>query len=369
MFVISHFPDPRINKRLQVTKEIGQTALVFWDRKTVKIWDIIHLDVENIKIDVTANYTNPLKRIFPTFKFAYKALKHIKRLKPKCLYVANVDMLMIAKIYSFGRKNKPNIIYEIADLNKLIADEQKGLLGKGARKILTYLERHLCKEISILIVTSEKFFENYYSNFIPKSKLLFMPNVPDLRVFENYSRKKTGRFTIGFIGAVRYKNQMKMLINVAEKCNVDILFAGAGLDNEIEVICKEKSFVSYYGKYNYDKEISNLYEKVDCVYAVYDADLNNVKIALPNKLYESIYCELPIIVSKCTYLAELVEKMNVGVAVSHKDSQDLINVLIKLSTDKGYYNKLVQGCIEHKSEINIENYNDRLKNIVGKLVK
>lgn len=369
MFVISHFPDPRMNKRLQVTKEIGETALVFWDRGTVKIWDVFHLDVENIKINVIADYTNPLKRIFPTIKFAYKALKQIKLLKPKCLYVSNVDMLMIAKIYSFGRKNKPKIIYEIADLNKLIADEQKGFFGKCAKKILTYLEKYLCREISTLIVTSEKFFENYYSNFVPKSKLLFMPNVPDLRAFKDYSRKKTGRFTIGFIGAVRYKNQMKMLINAAEKCNVDILFAGAGLDNEIETICKEKSFVNYYGKYNYDKEISNLYKQVDCVYAVYDADLNNVKIALPNKLYESIYCELPIIVSKGTYLAELVEKMNVGVAVNHNDSQDLITVLTKLSADKEYYNKLVQGCKEHKSEINVEIYNDLLKNIVVKLVK
>lgn len=72
--------------------------------------------------------------------------------------------------------------------------------------------------------------------------------------------------------------------------------------------------------------------------------MNNVKVALPNKLYESILCELPIIVAKGTYLSELVEKMGVGVSVSHKDKNELKNVLTKLANDKSYYQSMVESC-------------------------
>ncbi|ETI69193.1 glycosyltransferase [Neobacillus vireti] len=368
VFIISHVPNPRMNKRLQVAKEVGKTALLFWDRGTVKIWEIFHSDIENIKINVTADYTNPLKRIIPTLKFGFKALKEIQRLKPKSLYVANIDMLIIASLYSFGRKDKPKILYEIADLNKLIIDEQNSIIKKFAKKLLVSLEKKLCNKINTLIVTSELFYENYYSNFVPRSKLLFMPNMPNLNAFRNYSRKKTGKFTVGFIGAIRYKDQMKMLIDAAEKCNVEILFAGAGLDNEIENICKNKNFVKYIGKYRYETEISSLYGQVDCVYSVYDANLNNVKFALPNKLYESIYCGLPIIVAKGTYLAKMVEEKGVGVAVGHNDVKELEEILLRLVNDKFYYNSIVRNCDMHLDEINIENYNKKLSERIKKLI-
>lgn len=360
LFVISHVPNPRMNKRLQVAKEVGKTALVYWDRGTIKIWDILHSDIENIEINITADYTNPLKRIIPTLKFGYRAIKQMIRLKPKCLYVANIDMLIISSLYAFIRKDKPKIIYEIADLNKLIADGQNTTLKKIVRMLLVYLEKYLCNRINTLVVTSEKFFENYYSMFVPESKLLFFPNIPNLDAFVNYSRKKTGKFTIGFIGAIRYKNQMKMLIEVAEKCNINILFAGAGLDNEIQQVSDGKSFIKYIGKYNYEKEIASLYGQVDAIYSVYDAELNNVKMALPNKLYESIHCGLPIIVSKDTYLAEIVQSKGVGVAVSHKNALELEQVLSRMANDKEYYNTFAKACYDIKDEIDIEFYNEKL---------
>ena len=107
-------------------------------------------------------------------------------------------------------------------------------------------------------------------------------------------------------------------------------------------------------RYDYEKEIALLYGKVDCVYSVYDADNPNVKIALPNKLYESIICELPIIVAKDTYLSELVQKWNVGVSVSHTDTIELIEVLKKYKNDKKYYGKYVEGCQNIKKYMDME---------------
>ncbi|WP_313238104.1 glycosyltransferase [Sporosarcina ureae] len=362
VFVISHVPNPRMNKRIEVAKTLGKTGLIYWDRETVSIWDILHTDIKNIKINVKANYTSPLKRITPTIIFGYKAIKQLNKLKPSCIYTANIDMLIIVSLYSLLKKNKPEIIYESADLNSLIADEQKSVIKRLFKKMLIYIEKQLCKKINTLVVTSRKFYEDYYSNFVSKEKLLFIPNMPDLRAFSNFSRKKKGVFTIGFIGAIRYKDQMKMLIDAAEKTEVNVLFAGEGLDSEIEKISQNKSFVEYSGKYNYNRDISYLYGQVDAIYSVYDLDKNNVKMALPNKLYEAIHCSLPIIVSKGTYLAEIVESKRVGVAVSHNESAELERVLNKLNNDKSYYFSFVESCEKVKDEIDLNIYNIELFN-------
>ena len=161
---------------------------------------------------------------------------------------------------------------------------------------------------------------------------------------------------------------MKMLIDASERCGINILFAGASLDNEIEEIIKSKKNIKYFGKYDYNSEIAKLYGQVDCIYSVYDADMNNVKVALPNKLYESILCELPIIVAKGTYLAVLVEKMGVGIAVSHKDERELEQVIRRLSTDKKYYDSFVRACRVHKKDVAIEPYNERLKLMVDEIM-
>lgn len=367
VFVLSHVPDPRMNKRINLLKGKYDTSLVCWNRKTVDIWRLVHDDIEAKEISIKAAYTNPLNRIWPTCKFAIEVIRYLKQKQPRCIYTENVDMLLICGIYFIFTRIKPKIIYEIADLNKLIIDEPNGILKKLLRQTIIVTERFLCRYVNLLVLTSEKFYDIYFKDMISKEKVFYMPNMPKLYAFGSYKRKSSGDFTVGFIGAIRYKDQIKMLIKAAENSNVNVLFAGAGLDDEIEFLCAGKPNIEYHGKYDFDTKIASLYGKCDCIYAVYNADLNNVKVALPNKLYESIYCEIPIIVAKGTYLAELVEQMGVGVAVSHTNVSELEQLLKKLSSNKEYYDKLVNACKEHKPEINIELYNEKFEAVVDRM--
>lgn len=366
-FVISHVPNPRINKRIEVAKSVGEVDLVYWNRDTVDIWDIHHKDISNHEIKVRAAYSNPLKRIFPTINFALKALKKIKEIEPSTMHVANIDMLIIASLSKIMLKGNLNIIYEIADLNGLVADDHRSNFKKFAKFSIVNLEKILVKNINTLIVTSEKFYEEYYSESVPREKVLFIPNVPDVKVFNNYKNEPKERFTIGFIGAVRYKEQMKMLIAAAERCNVKVIFAGAGLDNEIADLVRSKDYIEYLGKYNYNKDIANLYSKVDAVYSVYDADLKNVRLALPNKLYEAVFCGLPLIVAKRTYLSEIVDRNQIGASVNHKDQNELEKVISKLTSQPSYYKDLVESCLIMKNKIMLDSYNEKLKEILSRM--
>ena len=79
--------------------------------------------------------------------------------------------------------------------------------------------------------------------------------------------------------------------------------------------------VVFLGKYNYKEKICSIYEQIDCVYSLYDTSIKNVKVALPNKLYEGAFCNLPFIASKGTYVGELIEKYNFGIAVEDGNAE------------------------------------------------
>ena len=103
------------------------------------------------------------------------------------------------------------------------------------------------------------------------------------------------------------------------------------------------------------------------IYSVYDADMTNVRVALPNKLYEAIYCERPIIVAKGTYLAELVERWGVGVAVDHREPKELTAVLQRMRDDAGYYQAFCYRCREQKKIADTETYNKLLKDCLHQM--
>ena len=358
-FVLGKFPNPRMKKRIELEKRIGSVSLICWNMGSVN-YDYYDKEVELVSIDIKANRTNPLKRIIPTIKFMYKSIKKLFEISPEILHVENVDMLFVGTIYYLLKRKKPRIVYEVADLHNLIINEPNTLKRKMIKQILVLFERKMCRVISLLIITSERFYDVYYKEFIDSDKVVFMPNMPELKVFKYYEKKEKGRFTIGFVGSIRYYDQMKLLIEASNNKGIDVIFAGFTHNKEFQSEFADKQNVSFLGKYDYDKDISNIYKKLDCVYSVYNADDNNVKVALPNKLYEAIYCELPIIVASGTYLSELVSEMGVGVSVYHKSLKELEIAIDELVNNTELYESIVRNCKIHKERLNINMYNSKL---------
>ena len=366
--LLPFFPNPRMNKRIELLKKIDNVTLIYWNKSKVSTLEKLDNNIKNIEILVQAAQNNPLKRIIPTLRFAFKVKKELKKLNPSIIYTCTYDAMFATWIYTVFKKKRPVIVYEIGDLNKLIFDKQNSILKKIIQNVLVSIEKVLCKSVDLLVIVTEEFYNRYYKKFLSYDKVLYMPNMPSLSAFSNFERKEGGEFVVGFIGIIRYKEQLKMLINAAEKCKIRVFFAGGSYDNEIQQLSMEKDFIKYYGEYDYKSDISKLYGEIDCTFCVYDADLNNVRVAQPNKFYESIYCGIPIIVSEGTYLGEVVEKENIGIAVSHTDEAELIHVLNKLSSDKEYYQSLVVNCNRLKNKIDIETYNERLIEIIKQLL-
>lgn len=351
--LISHVPNPRANRRMAQLAEKGKVTLIYWNKggESCPVQEIEGVDQREYFHQ--ASRTNTLKRMIPMLSYKKKALEWLKDIKPDVLYAERFDMLYIIWDYWKSCKVKPKIIFEVPDLPHMMVDKNISSKEKVVSKAVRFFENIIYKQVDVLIVTSEKFYEEYYSKWIPKERVVFMPNSPDLVAFKNYKHDGHKKFTVGFIGVVRYPEQLKMLIEASQKANVNVMFAGftEGCP-EIQEMAEKLPNVTYYGRYNYDKDIAKLYGACDAIYSVYDSKMKNVNIALPNKLYESVYCGLPIIVSKGTYLAEIVEKYNIGITVRSDDEATLYHLLISLSTDQNYYRDIVESCKRANTELN-----------------
>lgn len=355
VFLLTHIPDPRMNKRILLASECGNVSVVCTRRKSQNVYEPALSQIEYTILDVDLpSSKHLLKRYVVSQKYQKDAYRCISEKKPDLIYAEGLDSLIIANKYK-NKHPKVRIFFEVADLRECFVEKPKSFVGKVTAGMIAKTEKRNFKAVERLIVTSMKFFDMHYSFIIDKSKVIFMPNVPDPAPFKEYKKKTDGEFTVGFIGGIRYLAQMKMLVNAAEQTGCRVLFAGAGGTNDdydrITAYCKGKDFVTFSGKYDYNSEIASLYGQVDCVYSVYDASNPNVRIALPNKLYEAVYCELPIIVAKGTYLSEIVAGNKIGMAVEHRNEEDLVITLDKLKNNSEYRASLAENCKRHRGEL------------------
>jgi hypothetical protein len=223
---------------------------------------------------------------------------------------------------------------------------------------------------NLFICTSPK-----YSSFLPRFiPYLLMENIPAFYIRRRL--KLNGRpndsglgKNITFLGGLWYKKQIALLILFGLKNpSFNIRIFGGPEENikDILRILKIKELprnISYYGPYNYNKVIVDIYKETGIVYSVYDSSILNVRLALPNKLYESVFARRPIIVADGTYLSEVVRSNNLGISVpSDLVQYDRFEYLIKICSKEihNYMNEEYIDILEHNAKVQETTFRNKL---------
>jgi glycosyltransferase involved in cell wall biosynthesis len=84
--------------------------------------------------------------------------------------------------------------------------------------------------------------------------------------------------------------------------------------------------VSYLGTVS-RAEVLRQTSLADCVVVPYDSSLYNNVIALPNKLFEALAMSKPLLVQKGTFVAQIVEDNNCGIATDFCDVEEIRKAL------------------------------------------
>ncbi|CAH7079815.1 Glycosyltransferase involved in cell wall bisynthesis [Vibrio chagasii] len=287
-------------------------------------------------------YGNKLKKLIHLFGFALHLRGIINKYSPDIIVCRYWDMFFLASLVS---PKGVNIYYDVCDM--------------PSNTIIRYFEK-LCIKRADRIFLASRFFKPFYKH----KRIVLFENKPDLSMISpvldrlEYSSALSSPIKIAFIGKVRYFEVMKNMLvasNLNDSHSIIVNIYGDGPDEQrLRDFCTDKGFtnVSFFGAYDYS-DIAKFYTMNDVIWAAYDSDKFNVKHAISNKYFESLFFCKPAIYSKETQLGSMVEKDNIGFVVNESSTDDIGFLFSRLIADD---DDLYRSVIE-----SIEKFNDNMQ--------
>lgn len=354
LFIEGIYPvNTRSSRIINTLKNDYNIKVVSWDRSNIydKSKNSLYIFSSN------EGYGNKIKKLLGIYKY-FKYVKFVyTKEQPDILFVSQWDMLLLG--FFLKDKKESVLIYDNIDMpssnNKII------------NKLLLLLERVLLRKTDVMVFASRFFKKNY--NFFNK-KTILLENLP-LR--ENYklisSNRGDQKTKLAFVGTIRYYEILEKIVDVISSLyQFELHFYGNGPDEKkLEKYIQKKEYTNiyFYGRYNYEN-ISEIYNSIDLIWAVYPNKDFNVKYAISNKFFESLLYEKPCFFSEKTDLGGLVEKNKIGFTIDPYNPSkffedfNIKEFLIKVEEYKRNMKKYKEGKILFWED-NEDNFLEELK--------
>lgn len=203
VFLLSHPPDPRIIKRINSILRCGfRPSVIFWNRIPWigKGYECLNIPIVEIGRPIAPGWG--LKRFLHFLLFGFKCWPYIRKAVPEVLYCSGPESLLLAVLYKVFYPGV-KLVYEVADIQWI---NKRNLVGRLIGKVITLFEKvTLPRAVNLLVLTSPFYWDEYYSSFIEKGRIVVLPNCPPRHLFSLYRRKPfDNTLVVGWIGIVRY---------------------------------------------------------------------------------------------------------------------------------------------------------------------
>lgn len=299
---------PRIVKRIIEKSLEYETVQVYgFSRKIHAVNNFgILKDYPNIHIKIVGAFSNKkyLNRIWGYIKLISMIYKN-HGIKNKHIYVFGLDLRIISSLL-----NNKKIDYEISDIMWLYKP-------KIPKAILKKIDTFLVSKSNQVTFTSQGFYDVYYKRYIPKERIIIKENK-----FKTYGKVnpikniKSDILSIAYIGAFRYKDIIENLIEIVSgNKSINLNFYGDGSLSVVDTIKKNvlvHENIFFHGAFKNPDDLEKIYSNNNLNFVVYDNSLDNEKVAMPNKYYESGYFNIPIVCAENTYVGSRVLEYKMG---------------------------------------------------------
>ena len=323
---MSSVQDTHALKRIDEFLDHGYTVKVYgFNRSNISI------PTENrFPIEIVGDFASEgryLSRI-PTM---FKAMRYIagKHTRSELFYYFGLDVALMAKLLLRNR-----YIYEECDL----------LNAYFKRKVISlplkWYDRRIIKHSVETVLTSDGFRIYHFGDVVPRN-VTVIPNKLNPWCLETHKKAPLCKIVsetlrIGFVGMIRAKTVYNFArVFAREFPSAEFHFFGviSSWTEEQIGLLKQYPNVKFHGQFLNPGDLPDIYARIDLVLATYDTEYENPRFAEPNKLYEAIFYETPIIVSRNTFLADRVSSLNVGFSVDALDEGSVISLISSLTED------------------------------------
>lgn len=330
----------------RVLKENISLQKAGYDVKVVALWEdgleefetVQNISVHRVKLRSKNWLKNPLIQLLKYFEFVYKVSKEYKN--SDILHCNDLNALPIGVIVKKFFNKNVKIVYDAHEYET----EIDGL--KGIQKTLTKkLEKFLIKYADSVITVSDAIANEYVKLYNIKKPTLVL-NTPPYKEIEK-------------------KDIFRETFNIGNDKTIFLYQGGLSSGRGIEILLKafktsndKKSVIVFMGYGSLEKMISEHVESCENIYfhkavapdvlldytssadfgisTIEDSCLS-YRYCLPNKMFEYIMADVPVIVSNLPEMKKIVEEYNIGVVAKENTSQGLkeaIENAIKLNKDE-----------------------------------
>ncbi len=279
------------------------------------------------------------RRLFQMIPAMFKIRQHLRKDGNSIFYAMSLDCMVLARLCGLRRG-----FYEIGDLRQV----------EGFGKVYGFLEKVLCKNVLGLVLTSPHFYDEFYRHkkVLPRERIYIIENkvnqvLADQRPVEK--RVSKDQIVIGLIGLLRYHRPIELLLEFVSSRPAThrvACFGDGPLREFIETYNCEN--ISYHGSFKNPDDLSRIYEAVDLNYVVYDSSSKNVRLAMPNKLFESAYFGVPILCCEGTAVGRKASEWQIGKTV-RIESKEYFDADVS-SVNRAWLARCSQNCFKIASE-------------------
>jgi glycosyltransferase involved in cell wall biosynthesis len=292
-------------------------------------------------------------------------LKFIWHLKIKLL-TANANLIFAEDIYTLpfvviiGKLKRAKIYYDSRELFGYLA----GLKDKKLKQLFwKWIEKFFIRKADYVIVTGSmdaEFLKNEYGI----TKIILLRNLPryykpELQLdLHSHLRIDKSKIIILYQGVIlKGRGIEKVFYVLKDLPDCVLIIAGSGEFEEhykkLAIDMKLDEQVFFIGKFT-QEDLPKITSSAHIGVALIENLSLSYYYALPNKLFEYIMAEVPVIVSSLPQMKEIIDKYDVGFAVEFDNPNELFSAIKRLTEDSKFYESKKQNCHIASQKLNWE---------------
>lgn len=309
------------------------------------------------RINSSTSYISRLSTISAGIKNVINATKNEKVL----YYVFGLDNVMFFRLWSSRR-----YIYEESDLVHTY------MKSRAMVNFFEWLDKRAIKGALLSVFTSEGFLRYHFGSQELSNCFVIANRLPPIVKQQEMIPSKEldiNHLSVGFVGFIRFNAIYNFAKVFCENFPGHVFhFFGTTQNEQSKYLFDKLTHYPncyFHGAFKHPDGLPEVYSQIDLVLSTYDVENDNVRYAEPNKIYESIFYETPIIVSSGTFLAEKVKKLGIGYDVDAMNDDEVVKFIKQLS-EKSIKEKIKNAQrIDKEFTINInDEFFNKLESVI-----
>lgn len=275
--------------------------------------------IDNYVIEIDSQRGAGVKNILPLIKYQLILLYTLyqNRKKMDIIHAFDLDTGLVSMLFSKIFQKK--FVYHIADVYSDSRMSSQGRLFALIRKIEFFVINHADGTIIANENRKQQIQGSQPKNLtvIHNAPMISPKELEQLRA-EQAKVLPTNQPIFAYVGGLTEQRFINEILEfAAAQPTFSLILAGYGpLEDKVAAYAENYENIYFVGELSYHDSLA-LYAQSDFMFAMYDPQLANHKYSAPNKVYEAMLLNKPIIVAQNSGVDQLVKKEKTGLVTNY----------------------------------------------------